>query len=44
MKIQAYSTIYLQVVLYECKTWSLVLMVEDELRIWEQGIKEDISL
>ena len=35
MKIEAYSTIILHVVLYECETWSLVLREEDELRLWE---------
>jgi hypothetical protein len=41
MKIEAHSTIILHVVLYECETWSLILREEDQLRLWEHGIKED---
>jgi len=44
MKIEAYSAIILLFVLHECETWSLIVREEDGLRLWEQGIKEDISV
>jgi hypothetical protein len=42
MKIEAYSTKILHVILHEWETWSLILGEEDKLGLWEHGIKEYI--
>jgi len=38
LKIKIYRTIILPVVLYECKTWSLILREERRLRVFENRV------
>jgi len=38
LKINIYKTIILSVVLYGCKTWSLTLMEERRLRVFEKKV------
>jgi hypothetical protein len=38
LKIKIYKTVVLQVVLYECKTWSLTLREEHRLRVFENTV------
>jgi hypothetical protein len=42
LKIRIYRTVILQVVLYECETWSLTLREEHRLRVFWKQIVEDI--
>jgi hypothetical protein len=42
LKIKIYKTIILPVVLYGYKTWSLTLMAEHTLRVFENNVEEDI--
>jgi hypothetical protein len=37
-KIKIYKTIILPVILYGCKTWSLILRLEHRLRVFENGV------
>jgi hypothetical protein len=38
LKIKLYKTIIIPVVLYECETWSLTLIEECRLRVFENRI------
>jgi hypothetical protein len=38
LKIKIYKTVILPVVLYGCKTWSLTLMEEHRLRVFENRV------
>jgi hypothetical protein len=38
LKIKIYRTIILPVVLYECETWSLTLIEERRLRVFENRV------
>ena len=38
LKIKIYKTIILSVVLYGCKTWSLILREERRLRVYENRV------
>jgi hypothetical protein len=38
LKIKTYKTVILPVVLYGCKTWSLALREERELRVFENRV------
>jgi hypothetical protein len=42
LKIRIYKTIILPAVLYGCETWSLTLMEEHRLVVFENGAEEDI--
>jgi hypothetical protein len=42
IKIRIYKTIILPVVLYWCETWSLTLREEHSLRIFKNGVEENI--
>jgi len=42
LKIKLYRTVILSVVLYGCETWSLTLREERKLRVFEQGVEENI--
>jgi hypothetical protein len=38
LKVKIYKTIILPVVLYGCETWSLTLMEEHRLRVFENRV------
>jgi hypothetical protein len=42
LKIKVYKTVILPVVLYGCEIWSLTLGEEHRLRVFENGVEEDI--
>ena len=42
LKIKIYRTIILPVVLYGCETWLLTLWEERKLRVFENGVEENI--
>ena len=42
MKVKAYKTITLPVVLYGCETWSLILREEHRLRVFENKVLRNI--
>jgi hypothetical protein len=42
LKVKKYKTIILPVVLYGCETWSLTLMEEHRLRVFENRAEENI--
>ena len=42
LKINIYRAIILPVVLYGCETWSLTLREERKLRVFENGVEENI--
>jgi glutamate synthase domain-containing protein 1 len=42
IKTRIYKTVILPVVLYGCETWSLTLREEHRLRVFENGVEENI--
>jgi hypothetical protein len=42
VKVIIYKTIILPVVLYGCETWPLTVKEEQKLRVFEQGVEENI--
>jgi hypothetical protein len=42
MKVRIYKTIILPVVLYGYETWSLTVREEHKLRVFENGVEENI--
>jgi hypothetical protein len=41
MQIKIYKTITLPVALYGCKTWSLALMKDNKLKVFDNTITEE---
>jgi hypothetical protein len=42
MKFRIYKTAVMPLVLYGCETWSLTVREEHKLRVFENGVEENI--